>query len=974
MKRSVIGPRTPRPVLLLDQGGRLWTIGRVPGDPHGLIAHPGPDTSGRWRQFAADAGRHWWRRAAIPLVVDRGRPAVAVIAVPRLGRRMRRAIEDRRCHAAGQELGITAGFACLSPLPPSDNQALQDPRRRPMRLSLSLIAADDALMQVVADASAADIRLCPVAPVALPGPTVDSAAGDAAPTDMAVVAGPRWTALHVAIQTTAGHAGTIDQILYEAGHPVFASRRPLDGLSAADAAMDGGRAVRRHLRRQHQSPALDTILLSDTRPEITPWAGLSAAGRGTPEDDDQPPRHVEPPRISGMGAAPGHLALMAVAGLVDGAPLPHLRTIGDTPGRGTTAAQGLTASLGETGPRRLGMAVAALGLALAVVLPGVQAARLVDASEIASHRSLITRTMLEAATRMAGGAAPARIAAGERVAAALAGLAAMEAADPVDLICVLDQLAMLRPDGIVISGIERQPGDLMLTLTVSIADPDAASAEQRRQDFLGAIDAAAFGLVARNGPAGSAQAMAPLTRPPMELVVADSPMPDAAAPFLGKVVLIPDRQQPATTDTAGAVCRRGGPPLQSTTAAPASMPGPMSPAIASRAGRLRPGWQLRTGWRPRGGWRPGQPRGTAAPVAGMQQNTSHDAKRRRTLSLPLVLLVVAVIMVGAVDLRLALAVRDAAARAETAAALTDAAATDRTRAEAAQWRLETGRDLLARDPRPLFMPPPPGALLRALSDRAAAAGVTAIRLSLSDAPTEPVTAAGRQSGPRTLPHPPSDDLLPRLRPVVVTADLTAPSDVELRLAIAAMRTVLPGRAVPSLISIRDQPAEGATVARVALRFTTIDPASLPGWTMTTADPLAPYLAAESAIPPAAAAHRARLNDGSFRSLMLSMADHRRRLNQRDAADDDTGGDAAPPPRLVTLDGIARGRDGGWRLWLNGRRISDAAEPSPDDPVIRAVGRDHVSIAADRRGVAVALKIGQTLCIGSAGQLPLEACR
>ncbi|MFD0390630.1 hypothetical protein ACFQ4K_26915 [Tistrella bauzanensis] len=589
-------------------------------------------------------------------------------------------------------------------------------------------------MQVIADASAADIWLCPVAPVALPGPAINSAAGDAAPTDMAVVASTRWTALHVAIQTTAGHAGTIDQILYEAGHPVFASRRPLDGLSAADAAMDGGRAVRRHLRRQHQSPALDTILLSDTRPEITLWAGLSTAGRGTPDDDDQPPRHVEPPRISGTGAAPGHLALMAVAGLIDGAPLPHLRTIGTTPGRGTTAAHGLTASLGETGPRRLGMAVAALGLASAVVLPGVQAARLVDASEIASHRSLITRTMLEAAIRMAGGAAPARIAAGERVAAALAGLAAMEAADPIDLICVLDQLAMLRPDGIVISGIERQPGDLTLALTVSIVDPDAASAEQRRQDFLEAIDAAAFGLVARNGPAGSAQAIAPLTRPPMELAAADSPVPDAAAPFLGKVVLIPDRQQPATTDTAGAVCRRGGLPLQSTAAPPASMPGPMSPAIASQAGRLRPGWRLRpdwrprTGWRPRAGWRPefgwrpGQPRGAAAPAAGMQQDPGQDAKRRRALSLPLVLLVMAVIMVGAVDLRLALTVRDAAARAEAAAALTDAAAADRTRAEAAQWRLETGRDLLARDPRPLFMPPPPGALLRALSDRAAAAG------------------------------------------------------------------------------------------------------------------------------------------------------------------------------------------------------------------------------------------------------------
>ncbi|AFK53759.1 hypothetical protein [Tistrella mobilis] len=318
----------------------------------------------------------------------------------------------------------------------------------------------------------------------------------------------------------------------------------------------------------------------------------------------------------------------------------------------------------------------------------------------------------------------------------------------------------------------------------------------------------------------------------------------------------------------------------------------------------------------------------------------------------------------AADLTMALEVERVRAHAEDLARTAEAARGRFRQAEAAAWRLDQGVARLVSDPRPLFTPPAPGPLLRQLHDLAMAAGIGTVRLSLSDAPAE---AVAPRPADRRLPHPPAAEALPRLRPVLVIAELTAPSDAEIRAGLAAMRAALPGRAVIDRLDLADRPDEGRADAQAVLRFTTIDPGSLPplpdGQAM---DPLTPLLTrhnlAAPAIPPDP--------PGTVVALALEPSEHRRRLSSPDRPT------AAEPPavaRRIKLDGIARGPGSDWRVWINGRRIEMAEPARPGEPVVEAVGRDTVSIRLAEGRSTVSLALGREICLGIDGILPDEVC-
>ncbi|WP_449221558.1 hypothetical protein [Tistrella mobilis] len=302
--------------------------------------------------------------------------------------------------------------------------------------------------------------------------------------------------------------------------------------------------------------------------------------------------------------------------------------------------------------------------------------------------------------------------------------------------------------------------------------------------------------------------------------------------------------------------------------------------------------------------------------------------------------------------------------AESLARTAEAARARFRQAEAAAWRLGPGAGRLAADPRPLFGPPAPAPLLRQLNDLALAAGIGTIRLSLTDAPAETVTP---RPADRRLPYPPTAEALPLLRPVLVTAELTAPSDAEIRAGLAAMRAALPGRAVIDRLDLADRPDEGLAHARAVLRFATIDQASLPPRPDGPAgDPLATLLARHDLAMPVVLPDR----PGTVVALALEPAAHQRRLT---GSDRPAGNEPPPVARRITLDGIARGPGPDWRIWINGQRIARGEQGQRDAPVVEAVGRDTVSIRLAEGRVVVPLALGQRICLGIDGVLPDEVC-
>ncbi|WP_145978105.1 hypothetical protein [Tistrella mobilis] len=145
-----------------------------------------------------------------------------------------------------------------------------------------------------------------------------------------------------------------------------------------------------------------------------------------------------------------------------------------------------------------GLAAAGL-LFAALILPGLQAAGLVDEAMVAAQRNLMLATGLDLRAAAAGGTDPGRLAAGMRVASALGGLVAMEQAAPVDLLCVLDRLAVLRPEGLAITGLDHRrdgtgPEAGRLTLEIEIARSDAAAADALRQRFAETVATAGLGM------------------------------------------------------------------------------------------------------------------------------------------------------------------------------------------------------------------------------------------------------------------------------------------------------------------------------------------------------------------------------------------------------------------------------------------------------------------------------------------------
>ncbi|AFK53757.1 hypothetical protein [Tistrella mobilis] len=253
----------PRRVLLLDRDRRLWVATRGAND---ITLRPGPETPAAWRALAATGRREGLRRT-LPLIVEDDRPRVATIALPRLGQRIRRQIEARRVIAAAGELGLDRGFVAIRPLPPDGGAggggmgrgALGiDPSRRPDRLALAFVPASAEVEACTRSAAIAGLHLRPLPPVL-------TAAMALAKSHHA-----QWLALHVPVPSDQPSGDAIDQILCEAGLPVFSSRRPLSGLTPVEAALDGSRAVRRHLHRHHTTPDLITLLIDDHGPLIHP--------------------------------------------------------------------------------------------------------------------------------------------------------------------------------------------------------------------------------------------------------------------------------------------------------------------------------------------------------------------------------------------------------------------------------------------------------------------------------------------------------------------------------------------------------------------------------------------------------------------------------------------------------------------------------------------------------------------------------
>ncbi|WP_372023563.1 hypothetical protein P7L70_18975 [Tistrella mobilis] len=908
----------PRRVLLLDRDRRLWVATRGAND---ITLRPGPETPAAWRALAATGRREGLRRT-LPLIVEDDRPRVATIALPRLGQRIRRQIEARRVIAAAGELNLDRGFVAIRPLPPDGGAggggmgrgALGlDPSRRPDRLALAFVPASAEVEACTRSAAIAGLHLRPLPPVL-------TAAMALAKSHHA-----QWLALHVPVPSDQPSGDAIDQILCEAGLPVFSSRRPLSGLTPVEAALDGSRAVRRHLHRHHTTPDLITLLIDDHGPLITP----------SPDGEETELRHHRPPVVampvaamSGLaspdrGRQPGPLTRLALAALLDEAPPLRIRTFGPMSASGTVAARPWRDQ--PIRSRTLaGLAAAGL-LFAALILPGLQAAGLVDEAMVAAQRNLMLATELDLRAAAAGGTDPGRLAAGMRVASALGGLVAMEQAAPVDLLCVLDRLAVLRPEGLAITGLDHRrdgtgPEAGRLTLEIEIARSDAAAADALRQRFAETVATAGLGMTTIADPPPAPGGRPPLTRQAPALSGGDTdPAGNTApegGPFRGRLILTP---LPADAGRSGTACR---------------------PRLSARRFRRH---------------------AARREPAAMDK----DPAGRLAVRVPrLAALALGCLAVIAADLTMALEVERVRAHAEDLARTAEAARGRFRQAEAAAWRLDQGVARLVSDPRPLFTPPAPGPLLRQLHDLAMAAGIGTVRLSLSDAPAE---AVAPRPADRRLPHPPAAEALPRLRPVLVIAELTAPSDAEIRAGLAAMRAALPGRAVIDRLDLADRPDEGRADARAVLRFTTIDPGSLPplpdGQAM---DPLTPLLTrrdlAAPAIPPDP--------PGTVVALALEPSAHRRRLSSPDRPT------AAEPPavaRRIKLDGIARGPGSDWRVWINGRRIEMAEPARPGEPVVEAVGRDTVSIRLAEGRSTVSLALGREICLGIDGILPDEVC-
>ncbi|WP_372085447.1 hypothetical protein [Tistrella mobilis] len=908
----------PRRVLLLDRDRRLWVATRGAND---ITLRPGPETPAAWRALAATGRREGLRRT-LPLIVEDDRPRVATIALPRLGQRIRRQIEARRVIAAAGELGLDRGFVAIRPLPPDGGAggggmgrgALGlDPSRRPDRLALAFVPASAEVEACTRSAAIAGLHLRPLPPVLT------------AAMALAKDHNAQWLALHVPVPSDQPSGDAIDQILCEAGLPVFSSRRPLSGLTPVEAALDGSRAVRRHLHRHHTTPDLITLLIDDHGPLITP----------SPDGEETELRHHRPPVVampvaamSGLaspdrGRQPGPLTRLALAALLDEAPPLRIRTFGPMSASGTVAARPWRDQ--PIRSRTLAGLAAASLLFAALILPGLQAAGLVDEAMVAAQRNLMLATGLDLRAAAAGGTDPGRLAAGMRVASALGGLVAMEQAAPVDLLCVLDRLAVLRPEGLAITGLDHRrdgtgPEAGRLTLEIEIARSDAAAADALRQRFAETVATAGLGMTTIADPPPAPGGRPPLTRQAPALSGGDTdPAGNTApegGPFRGRLILTP---LPADAGRSGTACR---------------------PRLSARRFRRH---------------------AARREPAAMDK----DPAGRLAVRVPrLAALALGCLAVIAADLTMALEVERVRAHAEDLARTAEAARGRFRQAEAAAWRLDQGVARLVADPRPLFTPPAPGPLLRQLHDLAMAAGIGTVRLSLSDAPAE---AVAPRPADRRLPHPPAAEALPRLRPVLVIAELTAPSDAEIRAGLAAMRAALPGRAVIDRLDLADRPDEGRADARAVLRFTTIDPGSLPplpdGQAM---DPLTPLLTrrdlAAPAIPPDP--------PGTVVALALEPSEHRRRLSSPDRPT------AAEPPavaRRIKLDGIARGPGSDWRVWINGRRIEMAEPARPGEPVVEAVGRDTVSIRLAEGRSTVSLALGREICLGIDGILPDEVC-
>lgn len=902
-----------RQVLLLDRGGRLWLATRA---PDGVALHPGPETPADWRSLAT-MGRREGLRRTLPLVVEDDRPRVATIALPRLGRRIRQQIEARRITAAAGELGLDQGFVAISPLPPGSGDGGGgtgtdpgiDPARRPDRRALVFVAASAELQACTRAAAIVGLHLRPLPPV-LPAGMALAKEHEA-----------RWLALHVPVSPDQSSDAGIDQILCEAGLPVFASRRPLSGLRPVEAAMDGSRAVRRHLHRHHATLDLITLLIDDHAPLIAP----------SPDREEMALRHHQPPfltmpdpTIPDRDRLPGLLTRLALAALLDETPPLRVQAFGPIPATGTVAARSW-----HDQPMRMRNAAApaaAILLSAALILPGLQAAGLVDEAMVAAQRDLMLATEFDLRSAAAGGTDAGRLAHATRVASALGGLAAMEQAAPVDLLCVLDRLAVLRPEGLAITGLRHQRGGNgteagRLMLDIEITRSDAAAAEALRRGFAGTVTTAGLGMAAVADPPPGPNGRPPLTRQPPAFSgngqedPAGGTLPEGS-PFRGQLILAP---LPADAGRSGAACR---------------------PRLSAR----------------RFGLRAARP---AAVSADGSPGRRPAGRSRRLAGLALGALAVIV-----ADLSMALKVERAQAHAESLARTAEAARARFRQAEAAAWRLGPGAGRLAADPRPLFGPPAPAPLLRQLNDLALAAGIGTIRLSLTDAPAETVTP---RPADRRLPYPPTAEALPLLRPVLVTAELTAPSDAEIRAGLAAMRAALPGRAVIDRLDLADRPDEGLAHARAVLRFATIDQASLPPRPDGPAgDPLATLLARHDLAMPVVLPDR----PGTVVALALEPAAHQRRLT---GSDRPAGNEPPPVARRITLDGIAHGPGPDWRIWINGQRIARGEQGQRDAPVVEAVGRDTVSIRLAEGRVVVPLALGQRICLGIDGVLPDEVC-
>lgn len=912
-------PSSPRRVLLLDRDRRLWLATRGPND---VTLCPGPDTPAAWRALAATGRREGLRRT-LPLIVEDDRPRVATIALPRLGQRIRRQIETRRIIAAAGELGLDRGFVTIRPLPPGGGAGVGgmgggataiDPSRRPDRLALAFVPASAEVEACTRSAAIAGLHLRPLPPVVTAGMA------------LAKSHHAQWLALHVPVPSDQPSGDAIDQILCEAGLPIFSSRRPLSGLTPVEAAMDGSRAVRRHLHRHHTTPDLITLLIDDHAPLVTP----------SPDGEETELRHHRPPVVAMPVAAmsgptspdrsrqPGLLTRLALAALLDEAPPLRIRTFGPISASGTVAARPWRDQ--PIRSRTLAGLAAASLLFAALILPGLQAAGLVDEAMVAAQRDLMLATEFDLRAAAAGGTDPGRLAGGVRVASALGGLVAMEQAASVDLLCVLDRLAVLRPEGLAITGLDHRrdgtgPEAGRLTLEIEITRNDAAAADALRQRFAETVAAAGLGMTTVADPPPGPGGRPPLIRqaPALNGGGDTDPAGDTApegGPFRGRLILTP---LPADAGRSGTACR---------------------PRLSARRFRRH---------------------------AARRQPAAMDkdpAGRLAVRAPRLAALALGCLAVIAADLTMALEVERVRAHAEDLARTAEAARGRFRQAEAAAWRLDQGVARLVADPRPLFAPPAPAPLLRQLNDLAMAAGIGTVSLSLSDAPAE---AVAPRPADRRLPHPPAAEALPRLRPVLVTAELTASSDAEIRAGLAAIRAALPGRAVIDRLELADHPDEGRAHARAVLRFATIDPASLPSLPDGQAmDPLTPLLTrrdlAAPAIPPDP--------PGTVVALALEPSEHRRRLSSPDRPT------AAEPPavaRRIKLDGIAHGPGSDWRVWINGRRIAMAEPARPGEPVVDAVGWDTVSIRLAEGRSAVPLALGREICLGIDGILPDEVC-